>query len=75
MAVVVASLPAILPKDLVPDFIEGSLVMWITTAGTAVMAIQSDYHPPRQKAPLCVRLAQSTFSIFVLPGMVFRFVV
>ena len=45
MAVVVASLPAILSGDLVPDWIEGSLVMWITTAGTTVMAVTAALNP------------------------------
>ena len=40
-----ASLPVILPEDLLPDWIEGPLVMWITIAGTTVMAVTAALNP------------------------------
>lgn len=39
LSILIAALPFILPIDKMPDFFSCTLVMWITTAGTAVLVV------------------------------------
>ena len=45
MAIIVAALPMILPENLVPEWIHGPVVMWITVAGTTVLTLAAALDP------------------------------
>lgn len=44
-AIIVASLPFFLPEDMIPSWVKGPVVMFVTTAGTAVMAVTAALDP------------------------------
>ena len=45
MAIIVAALPMLLPENMIPEFIRGPVVMWITIAGTTVLTIAAAFDP------------------------------
>lgn len=39
LAILLAALPHLIPKEMMPGWVSGELTMWVTTAGTAVLTV------------------------------------
>ena len=45
MGIIVSALPMLLPENLIPGWIRGPVVMWVTVAGTSILTVAAVFDP------------------------------